>query len=147
MRLFLLSIFFISILLRIKANQCGKNEGLNICGKTCEPTCHTFSDEIKNCTIKDCKGKSLGCRCNNGFVRDERTGKCERPNQCSRCDYGEVYLPCGQLCEASCHSSVKPKICQRMFCAHSDCRCHFEGGFVRDHSTGRCVLQKNCKKN
>ncbi|KAG8035230.1 hypothetical protein G9C98_001720 [Cotesia typhae] len=127
-------------------HKCRENEELKRCGRICEQTCFNFAHNKLDCSHdeKQCSEKTEDCSCKQGYIRDESTGACVRPNQCSRCDYGESNLPCGKMCEVSCESQVVPKICNRAICGKSDCRCHFEAGFLRDHSTGRCTLRKNC---
>ncbi|KAK0180865.1 hypothetical protein PV327_003202 [Microctonus hyperodae] len=122
--------------------KCGENESIDICGHSCEPRCGLRDLIAVQCIT--CSAKTRGCRCNSGFLRDEETGYCVDPENCTKCNVGENHLACGRICEGTCASPTEPKKCQLIRCAKQGCRCDLNEGYVRDTESGRCVLISDC---
>ncbi|KAK0079067.1 hypothetical protein PV325_001781 [Microctonus aethiopoides] len=61
--------------------DCGPNADPAPCGSSCESTCK--DPRIKMCKVNPdtCPTE---CRCQEGFVRNERTDQCIPPNQCPK---------------------------------------------------------------
>ncbi|KYB28803.1 Chymotrypsin inhibitor-like Protein [Tribolium castaneum] len=60
------------------SNQClGENEVYNSCGSPCISTC--TNRQFANCEAR-CEE---GCFCKDGYLRDEETGSCVLPKDCS----------------------------------------------------------------
>jgi len=62
--------------------KCRKHEHANACGAHCEMTCENYRDRSHICPAI-CDSKPA-CVCDDGYVRDVRTGRCHRPTNCRR---------------------------------------------------------------
>ncbi|KAK0175458.1 hypothetical protein PV327_009206 [Microctonus hyperodae] len=90
MKTIVLKIFFLFIIVSIASGQdknntemtCGENESLSLCGKMCEPTCDNPKPLSLFCPHIVCTSITRGCRCNNGYYRNN-TGTCLLLENCS----------------------------------------------------------------
>ncbi|KAK0080616.1 hypothetical protein PV325_013645 [Microctonus aethiopoides] len=114
----------------------GQNESIDKRGNACEPRCGLRYADERLCPL--CTKKTSDYRCHPGFLRDEKSGLCVDPQDCTICDFGESRLPCGRKCEATHRHPFKPKSCSCKGCKPR-CRCDFNKGYVRDTYSGRCV--------
>ncbi|KAK0175459.1 hypothetical protein PV327_009207 [Microctonus hyperodae] len=133
-----LAIFLASLTL-ISAHchkKCHKHESFDYRGNACEPSCGLRHSDEQPCPgyIK----KTSNLRCNPGFLRDEKTGRCVDPQDCTICDVGESRLPCGRKCEATTRHPYKHKSCSCKACKRR-CSCDIYKGYLRDLRSGRCI--------
>ncbi|XP_033340619.2 chymotrypsin inhibitor [Megalopta genalis] len=55
--------------------KCSENESWSICGHLCEPSCEHPIVTPSWCGFwfyRPCKGEFYGCRCKNGYVRNDK---------------------------------------------------------------------------
>ncbi|KAK0080618.1 hypothetical protein PV325_013647 [Microctonus aethiopoides] len=123
---------------------CPKNSSMNICGTICEPSCTNPNPTI--CPAIACSEATRGCRCNKGYVRDEKTKKCVPLSKCSKCAHGETLLSCGRICEGTCASPFVPEACKHTACLIASCGCDLAKGYVRCPKKDKCVRVWNCHR-
>lgn len=56
-------------------------------------------------------------------MRDEETGHCVDPEDCTNCDVGESHLACGRTCEGTCANPSQPEKCQLIVSIHIKYNC------------------------
>lgn len=56
----------------------GENEVYSSCGSFCTPTCQKPKEKLVICPL----GCIQGCVCNEGFIRNEATGRCILQKDC-----------------------------------------------------------------
>ncbi|XP_057336375.1 uncharacterized protein LOC130674945 [Microplitis mediator] len=135
-------------------NECGPNESLDLCGRSCEPSCELSDFSAVIC--QQCTYQTEGCRCDEGYLRYNE--RCILPNDCppepptnpptnppGNCAYGEIYGACGRTCEGNCINPFEPEICPRIRCSTESCRCDLAEGMVR-HPRGYCVHKSQCSR-
>uniref|UniRef100_A0AC35FZ60 TIL domain-containing protein n=1 Tax=Panagrolaimus sp. PS1159 TaxID=55785 RepID=A0AC35FZ60_9BILA len=117
---------------------CPPNSHLSPCGNLCAPTCQFPNPTICSlqCIVDD-------CICDKGFVLEDKSHKCIKPEECPKkkkiCGQNETFQECGTKCEASCNQPF-PGFCSDE-CLENVCQC--SEGFLRD-SLGKCVLASKC---
>ncbi|CAI4231327.1 unnamed protein product [Auanema sp. JU1783] len=118
---------------------CQVGEVYSTCSTACEPTC------LKPNPICIASCGPAKCQCAAGLVRNS-SGKCVAPTSCSVnpvCQVGEVWMECASACEATCEKP-NPLVCT-LQCLPAACQC--APGFVRDKTTGKCILPTSCSVN
>uniref|UniRef100_A0A0N4ZVX4 TIL domain-containing protein n=1 Tax=Parastrongyloides trichosuri TaxID=131310 RepID=A0A0N4ZVX4_PARTI len=120
--------------------SCGMNEVFVECSSKCEGTC---SNQNPTC-VTACGPPA--CQCAKGYVRAPMSGDCIKPKECNappkpECGQNAMYVECSTRCEATCEDQTPA--CNRM-CGPPKCQCL--QGFVKDLSTGECILPRKCKK-
>jgi len=126
-------------LLNDLAPVCPPNEVLSNCVNECGHTCIDFAR--KNVCPLFCKLNA--CTCKSGYVRDPKTKKCVKPEDCSvppQCRLNERYYTCSS-CIGTCDRPIPrcPRICRRP--ANCDCN----PGLVRN-ALNVCVRPDQCPK-
>ncbi|GMR58562.1 hypothetical protein PMAYCL1PPCAC_28757, partial [Pristionchus mayeri] len=71
-------------------SKCGRNEKIEDCPNACSETSCDDTGAVRRC-MKMCEPHAR-CVCNEGFVRDMRSGRCIKKNQCPRGDNGTVHI-------------------------------------------------------
>ncbi|XP_061708716.1 zonadhesin-like isoform X1 [Cydia pomonella] len=113
------------------------------CGNRCGKTCADYN------TTQVCKNNVChvnGCDCRDGFVYDQNTKKCVKPEQCTKQCKGsyEIYIDCpaGQCKAKTCDDLVNPPGCPRI---KPPCPggCVCKHGYLRDKS-GNCIPKEQC---
>ncbi|XP_057335890.1 uncharacterized protein LOC130674550 [Microplitis mediator] len=138
--------------------KCGLHESLDLCGRSCEPSCELSDFSAVIC--QQCTYKTLGCRCDKGYLRYKE--RCILPKDCppkttinpptspptnppTNCAYGEIKGACGRTCEGNCTHPYEPKKCALIRCSTESCRCDLAKGMVR-HPGGYCVHKNQCPR-
>ncbi|KAJ8724346.1 hypothetical protein PYW08_015820 [Mythimna loreyi] len=128
----------------IKPEDCESCKGdpnavYSYCPSACEPTCEK-PDRNQVCT-RQCMAP--GCICRDGFVLNQETGKCIKPENCpnSACggDPNAVYSTCPSACERTCENP-DPQICT-LQCLEPGCVC--KPGYVKS-AGGKCIKLEAC---
>lgn len=145
---FALLITVVAAAQRYYPEKCPRNEIYDECGDECPLTCANYRNP------EPCTGGCLeGCFCNVGNVRDESSGRCVLPQECSSgkvapyenfifmCPMNEEFEFCGTSCPKTCQNF---KIIQRRCTRNCIIGCFCKNGLIRNTLTGRCVLPGNC---
>ncbi|KAH0552057.1 chymotrypsin inhibitor-like isoform X2 [Cotesia glomerata] len=66
-------------------DKCGANAEIDLCGGMCEPTCGCRKHNPMFCPRIQCGGITSGCRCKEGFVRND-SKECVSPEDCPKKD-------------------------------------------------------------
>ncbi|XP_076666037.1 chymotrypsin inhibitor-like [Andrena cerasifolii] len=74
---------------RDATDPCPVNETMSLCGRLCEPTCESTKATsvtplwsiIERCPPIECTQETMGCRCEEDFVRNEQ-GMCVDSDDC-----------------------------------------------------------------
>ena len=71
--------------------------------------------------LQQCTKVTQGCRCESGYLRDNESGKCVRPSDCSAakittakpitCGKNEIIAVCGRACERNCEDPLTISDC------------------------------------
>lgn len=114
------------------------------CGNRCGKTCADYNNTTQVCKNNVCHVN--GCDCRDGFVYDQNTKKCVKPEQCTKQCKGsyEIYIDCpaGQCKAKTCDDLVNPPGCPRI---KPPCPggCVCKHGYLRDKS-GNCIPKEQC---
>lgn len=144
--------------------KCGENEVYKPCTKPCENSCNHPLFFVK------CEGECVSiCVCKFGYIRDDVTGNCIEPTQCSsNCGKNMMFKHCTS-CERTCHNKNEFLKCTKMLdeaedfssVPHNeshiqtkhdpqnvswDCidKCVCLEGYVKDGAWGKCIPETNC---
>ncbi|XP_073952243.1 zonadhesin-like isoform X2 [Choristoneura fumiferana] len=121
--------------------KCGPNEYFEVCSYPCpSQNCSTLWTKYQ-CPEACCKPE---CRCKDGFLRDDKSGKCIRQDEC--------FNPCGPLEHFVRGSSECQKTCanymvtgpQSLCKPFTGCVCNEGRVRINDNGTGVCVPPKQC---
>ncbi|GIY22819.1 uncharacterized protein CDAR_275911 [Caerostris darwini] len=135
--------------------NCGPNEQPvepDRCVKACSiPTCSNPNPDPSQPCTGNCYS---GCLCKDGYIRDDMSGYCVRPEKCQNdpqntCGPNEQPVEpdrCVKACSIPTCSNPNPDPSQP--CTgncYSGCLC--KDGYVRDDMSGNCVRPKNCQND
>ncbi|XP_076377585.1 chymotrypsin inhibitor isoform X2 [Megalopta genalis] len=62
--------------------ECPNNEHWSLCGTLCEPSCELPKPNPFFCPRIECARDTAGCRCKNGYVRNEDNKDCVALKEC-----------------------------------------------------------------
>uniref|UniRef100_A0A915PXJ0 TIL domain-containing protein n=1 Tax=Setaria digitata TaxID=48799 RepID=A0A915PXJ0_9BILA len=118
---------------------CGENEVYRKCGNPCREICGERE-------ATECSGCIEGCFCKLGYVLEEKSGACVKPEDCLppkyvKCPANESFTYCGG-CEGTCQ---KQFINCPAECGSPRCECLAKDNYVRDKS-GICIHITECDK-
>ncbi|XP_037041474.1 von Willebrand factor-like isoform X6 [Bradysia coprophila] len=122
---------------------CPLNEEYDECGSACPLTCNNYKSPPDMCTDNCIKG----CRCQDGYVRNEADNTCCLESECPAtetehvCPLNEVYNECGSSCPATCNNYKNPPTMCNMMC-NVGCEC--APGYVRNEADNTCCLESEC---
>lgn len=122
------------------ASQCDWTEDFSECGGAlaCQSTCKNQKLETTKCACVK------GCKCRDGYVRDDYSDKCVPIEFCSRlatsnCKKNEQYSDTLAGCQKTCKTLNTPVACKRK----AGCIC--QRGFVRRaNENSACVPIEQC---
>ncbi|KAG4065149.1 hypothetical protein HA402_007546 [Bradysia odoriphaga] len=118
---------------------CPLNEVYDTCGTACPLTCNNYKSPPDACTDNCVEG----CRCQDGYLRNEDDGTCCRESECPAsqvCPQNQVYNSCGTACPLTCENYKNPpRFCTKQCVIGCECN----KGYVKK-SDGSCCLPTEC---
>ncbi|KAI8420775.1 hypothetical protein MSG28_007986 [Choristoneura fumiferana] len=124
--------------------KCGPNEYFEVCSYPCpSQNCSTLWTKYQ-CPEACCKPE---CRCKDGFLRDDKSGKCIRQDECSarKCPLFEHWEACPSVCQNETCMSKNPDYKCLLPAIPLPCkpRCICDKGFLRN-TFGQCIPENHC---
>merc|ERR1711935_881165 len=121
-------------------DQCPANEHWDTCGSSCKEDKCVKNDEM---CADVCQER---CQCNDGLVRDERTGSCVGPFECDipSCDDNEEWTACGNKCKELDCCPINAKCSQPVCTEECTQMCQCKPGFFRSKINGTCKPDAVC---
>ncbi|XP_075970402.1 uncharacterized protein LOC142972888 isoform X3 [Anticarsia gemmatalis] len=129
--------------------KCPPNEVYDICPAPCPPRRCDVDDRLIRCAAPPKPGDAAcepGCRCVDGYVRNNK-GVCVTRDQCPKCTKPhEVYDRCPPICPPqTCEGLQEIILCPNESKRKCQPACRCEPGYYRN-KIGECISEENCRK-